>query len=140
MIRGKVGGGSGGGLIEVWADDYRTGIPDVDEEVVVEAVSEHDRNCVPQRVLNDAYRERAQVVAALFAMCNWETCRVEAPDDPMWWIVYAETPQGQVSWHVSERDIDLFRSTPIRKTWSWDGHTTAEKYERLARLEPKDCA
>ena len=158
MIRGVVGNGSGGGLTEVWSN----GSMEPEEPVVVltlkefgilkegsdllpevtarleRLIHEHDTNCPPKGLLDAAYRERAQVVAALVRTNNWRTWRIEAPDAFGWWIVYAETPQGQVSWHVSERDVDLFRWVPVALPDSpgWDGHSTEEKYQRLARLGP----
>ena len=88
-----------------------------------------------------AYRERNAVVAALFRVGGYEVSVMPAPDADGWWIVYAKTPQGQVSWHVSPVDIRLFDGFP-RRDAEWDGHTTDEKYERLAALasteEPPD--
>jgi hypothetical protein len=75
------------------------------------------------------YRERAQLVAHLAAIYPSVMCE---SDDPAYALVYVVVPTGQLSWHVAERDYDLFRhvqkSMPVR----WDGHTTEEKYERLA--------
>lgn len=43
------------------------------------------------------------------------------PAEPDWPVAYIELPTGQVSWH-----------TPAHKQ-AWDGHTTAEKYDRIRR-------
>ena len=88
--------------------------------------------------LNLAYRERCAVVAALIRVGGYPAQVVMAPDAEGWWIVYAETPAGQVSWHVSPDDMDLFRDIPVAfGTYSrWDGHTTDEKYRRVAALAP----
>jgi hypothetical protein len=59
---------------------------------------------------------------------------VPAPDAEGWRIVYAETPQGQVSWHIGSRDADLFADFPTAPVAGWDGHSTDEKYRRLAAL------
>ena len=80
-----------------------------------------------------AYRERNAVVAALIRTNGWPTCVVPAPDEDGWWIVYAETPQGQVSWHFGPDD-ESFTGFPMRHAYSWDGHTTEEKYRRVAAL------
>lgn len=44
------------------------------------------------------------------------------PNEPDWPVAYIELPTGQVSWHVPQH------SRP------WDGHTTEEKYQRIARF------
>lgn len=41
--------------------------------------------------------------------------------EPGWPVAYIELPTGQVAWHL-----------PAHKT-PWDGHSTAEKYERIRR-------
>ena len=52
-------------------------------------------------------------------------------------MLYLDTPQGQMSWHIAPSARDLFTHVPISTVPThpvWDGHTTAEKYERLAAL------
>lgn len=83
--------------------------------------------------LDAAYRERNAVVAALIRVGGYPASLVPAPDAEGWWIVYAETPQGQVSWHVGPDDLDLFDGIPAQYV-AWDRHTTEEKYERVAAL------
>lgn len=41
------------------------------------------------------------------------------PKEPEWPVAFIELPQGQVSWHLPQH---------VR---AWDGHTTAEKDERV---------
>jgi hypothetical protein len=87
--------------------------------------------------LDAAYRERNAVVAALIRSHGWPAEVVMAPDTEGWWIVYAETPQGQVSWHIGPDDMDLFSEWPVAFGTArspWDGHSTEEKYRRLAAL------
>lgn len=84
--------------------------------------------------LDGAYRERNQVVAALIRSNGWPTWITDAPDAPGWWIVYAESPVGQVSWHVGPSDQDVFYGFQKAPIVPWDGHTTEEKYQRLATL------
>jgi len=91
--------------------------------------------------LDNAYRERNAVIAALIRTNGWLASIVPAPDAEGWWIVYAETPQGQVSWHVNPVDMRLFdglarQADPDIPHILWDGHTTDEKYERVAMLGP----
>lgn len=84
---------------------------------------------------DDVYRERARLVAYLAAQYPSHKGFTD-PSEPDWAVVVVETPQGQMSWHVSPDDQDLFHH--VRKTRPgdapWDGHTTEEKYARLARL------
>ena len=58
----------------------------------------------------------------------------DAEWDPEWrTIVFIDGPTGQLSWHLHDSDVPLFDGLP-RGPNSWDGHTTPEKYERVARL------
>ena len=87
--------------------------------------------------LDVAYRERNALVAALIRSNGYPAEVVMAPDTEGWWIVYVETPAGQLSWHISPDDMDLFSDWPVAfgsRPSPWDGHTTEEKYQRLARL------
>jgi hypothetical protein len=84
------------------------------------------------------YRERNAVVAALIRTNDWPAWYIAAPDADGWFIVYAESDEGQVSWHIGPQDIDLFSgwmSAGARAGWDgWDRHTTEEKYRRIAAL------
>lgn len=80
-----------------------------------------------------AYTERARLVAFLARLYPAEIR--DAGSD--WAIVLIDTPAGQMSWHLSREDRELFHHVD----WSnavgsvkWDGHTTEQKYERLAEL------
>lgn len=85
--------------------------------------------------MDDVYRERARLVAHL-ASLHPSHIGFTDPAEPDWAVVVVETPQGQMSWHVSPADQGLFNH--VRRTKPsdapWDGHATEEKYERLARL------
>lgn len=113
-----------------------------------------DRQTVPEgdgrdyRAERDAaYAERNKLVAALARMMiahggrAWlaEHDPTDEAWDPEWrWIVFIDSPSvGQMSWHIHVSERDLFQFLPINVAgeWpAWDGHTTAEKYERVARL------
>ncbi|MFE7105602.1 hypothetical protein ACFU98_10745 [Streptomyces sp. NPDC057575] len=85
---------------------------------------------------NDAtYRERAHLVAHLAALHPSHIGNTDA-NLPDWAVVTIETPAGQMTWHIAERDMDLF--THVQPTnricRSWDGHTTDEKYQRMRDL------
>ncbi len=83
--------------------------------------------------LTSVYRERNAVVAALIRTNGWPAALMAAPDAEGWWVVYAETPQGQVSWHIHPSDVRLFSDVPELGA-DWDGHDTDTKYGRIAAL------
>lgn len=99
-----------------------------------------------------AYTERNRLVAALARLLTdvgwpirdvgaapavaWlaEHDPADAEWDPEWrTIVFIDGPTGQLSWHLHDSDVPLFDGLP-RGPNSWDGHTTTEKYERVAKL------
>lgn len=77
------------------------------------------------------YRERAYLVAHLAAYYPASAGYTD-PKTPDWLVVTVHTPEGQASWHIAKRDEHLFEWVP-RYDVPWDGHTKAEKYERVAR-------
>lgn len=84
---------------------------------------------------HQAYSERNRLVAFL-ARCYPSGVKRTAIEgwDPEWHgCVFIDTPEGQMSWHYHDSDAALFEGLPPY-TGDWDGHTTPEKYERLARL------
>lgn len=116
-----------------------------DEYVRLDAVRAALRSPAPdtglREAVNGAYRERNALVAALIRVGGYRTWVISAPDADGWHIVYVETPMGQMSWHVHPTDIRLFADVDGAPLFSsrrdddeWDGHTTDEKYERLAAL------
>lgn len=79
------------------------------------------------------YRERAALVAYLAAV--HPAAIGTDPAQPDWPVVYVDTPAGQMSWHISRDDLDLFPHVPAyRPAPEWDGHTTEQKYDRLRIL------
>jgi hypothetical protein len=51
--------------------------------------------------------------------------------DELWrHVIYIDLPNGQVSWHIPDSETPLFDFLP-QYEGKWDGHTTAEKYERV---------
>jgi hypothetical protein len=91
-----------------------------------------------QERLDGAYAERNRVVAALATLApalGWRAGRartVIAGWDPAWHgCVYVDTPMGQLSWHFHESEAHRFAGLPAY-AGTWDGHTTPEKYDRLA--------
>lgn len=90
-----------------------------------------------EQAKNDAYAERDRLVAAL-SKCFPSHLAVHLGDD--WeddWrnIVCIHLPTGQATWHVHDSELRWFTHLPLGcESCSWDGHTTDEKYERLAAL------
>lgn len=84
---------------------------------------------------DSVYRERAHLVA-LMATAYPSHIGATDPAEPDWKVVVIDTPAGQMSWHISPDDLDLFRHVrPTRPDDApWDGHSTDEKYARVRRL------
>lgn len=89
---------------------------------------------VPEQRLDGVYRERAHLVALLAAMLPSHIGRSE----PGWSVVIVEGPYGQLSWHIADRDLDLFagirQTDPFVEADRWDGHTTELKYARVREM------
>lgn len=90
-----------------------------------------------------AYRERNQLVAVLTKI--WPSHIAFDPnfdEDDEWRItVCIHTPAGQATWHINTSELPLFDHLTKPRPGlgpmpcpGWDGHTTGEKYERLARI------
>lgn len=82
--------------------------------------------------LNDAYRERAHLLAFI-ARIYPATIGKTDPEDREWNVltVTAAGTNGQMCWHIADNDMYLFQDVLRDESVKWDGHTTAEKYERL---------
>lgn len=83
-----------------------------------------------------AYQERNQVVALLARIYPSGLRKTDIPGWDAEWqgCVFIDLPVvGQVSWHYHDRESSLFEGLPPY-TKPWDGHSTPEKYERIARL------
>jgi len=87
--------------------------------------------------LDAVYEERNRLVAALARHYPSGLRRTEIEGwDPEWnGCVFIDTPEGQLSWHYHDREAHLFDGLPPYEK-PWDGHSSEEKYERLARLRP----
>lgn len=88
--------------------------------------------------LNGAYRERAQLLAWLATFAPAVITPATDTDEPGWQLLYLNPGHTQLSWHISPRDADLFAHVehvdPADPRAQWDGHSTEEKYERIALL------
>jgi hypothetical protein len=85
-----------------------------------------------------AYLERNQVVAALATCFPSGVARtaIDGWSDDWHGCVYIDLPTGQASWHFHDSQAYLFAGLPPYDG-VWDGHTTDEKYARLAALTSK---
>lgn len=85
---------------------------------------------------NAVYQERNRLVS--FVSRCYPSYLAPAPDaEPGFnWIVFVETPEGQMSWHLHDDELELFNHCPRWQSAAWDGHTTDVKYERLLALRP----
>ena len=83
----------------------------------------------------NAYRERAHLLAHLAAIYPSRLIHGADPEEPDWPVLFIHLPmpRGQVTWHISPDDLDLFEDVPDEEAdWAvWDGHSTEEKYRRL---------
>lgn len=87
----------------------------------------------------DIYRERACLVALLTSL--YPSCGAyNDPQEPDWLVVYVETPEGQMSWHIHPDDEDLFKDLKRCDVYEWDGHSTDTKYERMSKLQHSSSA
>lgn len=82
--------------------------------------------------LDVAYSERARLVAFLARVypSHWAA----DPESPGWPVICVHSPAGQMCWHIGPADIALFPEGIETRESDWDGHTTAQKYERLGAL------
>jgi hypothetical protein len=126
-----------------------TALPDKDDQSTTTSnkVDLEEINYLRDRVRklldakDQAYTERNRLVAFLarVAYNRGHVVSVTKTEIEGWesaWhnCVYVELPHGQASWHFHEDDAHLFKDLPVRHH-PWDGHTTEEKYARIA-----DCS
>jgi hypothetical protein len=84
-----------------------------------------------------AYRERAQLLAWITALHPATSVITTSPDvdEDGWQLLYLVAGGWQMSWHIHPRDADLFRHVTVVDVTDpraqWDGHGTAQKYERI---------
>jgi hypothetical protein len=52
-------------------------------------------------------------------------------NDPNWFIVVAELPTGQISFHYEMKDWNLFKISEVVMPPTYDGHTTSDVAKRL---------
>jgi len=89
-----------------------------------------------------AYHERDMLVCALSKLFPASLER-HPDEDKTWehdwrWIVFIDLPTGQATWHIHDSELEAFAHLPRFTGRKWDGHTTPEKYARVALLTPSD--
>lgn len=87
-----------------------------------------------------AYSERDKLVALLSKLFPASLER-HPEEDKDWendwrWIVFINLPTGQVSWHIHDSEISMFNHLKRKLGVKWDGHTTEEKWKRVAAYPP----
>lgn len=93
-----------------------------------------------------AYAERDNLVCALSKLFP-STLERHPDSDKTWdndwrWIVFVNLPTGQATWHIHDSELAMFDHLPRNTGAIWDGHTTPQKYLRLAALHhaaPRSC-
>ena len=114
-----------------------------DLEHLHEDIKELNTALVSQKNSKDqAYWERNQLVLLLTKVFPaWR--ELHPKEDYNWeedWrnIVFIQTPYGLASWHIHDKELAHFAHLEMRVTNSWDGHTIAEKYQRLYNCTTDD--
>lgn len=98
---------------------------------------------------DELYRHRTLLTAAFF---NMAARSLESPgigalfdvhksrlhsdglapfDDTGWFIVVADLPTGQISYHYRDEDWDLFKIPERARAAEWDGHSAQDAADRL---------
>lgn len=85
---------------------------------------------------NKVYLERNQLVAVLTKMfpSGIRQTNIDGWAEEWHGCVYIDLPTGQASWHYHTSHAHLFAHLPSYAA-PYDGHTTEEKYQRLAALK-----
>lgn len=123
-------------------------VPEFSIKALVDEADHHIRRMREDRT--QAYWERNQLVAALSKVLPAHLYRHD-PDDESWdkewmWIVCIHGPHGQMTWHIHDQELHQFDHLPkyelnipgLGKNGAlcngWDGHSKAEKYQRLTAM------
>lgn len=97
---------------------------------------------------NAAYSERNQCLALMARMAlrlGWKAGVgfhpvEDAEWDPEWsTVLFIDLPTGQSSWHFHTSEAHLLAGLPFY-AGAWDGHSTPEKYQRVAAALPLEVA
>lgn len=87
--------------------------------------------------MNELYEHRFALTRALVALMPDRCVKCKKNGDGSVWegffVVYLETPAGQISYHYPMKHWD---ETPCREveSWHWDGHDSNTVLERLKSI------
>lgn len=123
---------------ETWFPTVRSPNSDrIESSIARLLAAAEERGRREERASKDhAYDERNRLVAWLASM--FPSSLERHPDeDETWeddwrWIVFIDGPTGQLSWHLHDSHLALFDHVPRFGGRTWDGHTSEEKYGRIA--------
>jgi hypothetical protein len=84
---------------------------------------------------SDLYRERAHLVA-LLATHYPSVLSYNDPREPDWPVIYVDTPEGHLSWHIAPSDLDLFGHVPVVPPGhvAWYDWPADQNYGRVRKL------
>jgi hypothetical protein len=92
-----------------------------------------------KEALDEAYTQRMIVVRmlAIHSGCTYGVGRDanEDWDDDWRNVVYVDLPEGQVSWHISPRDLHLFEDFP-KYEGMWDGLFNGRNADFAKSMKP----
>jgi hypothetical protein len=93
-----------------------------------------------QALKDGAYLERnrcvallAQLMLAAGGCAGIARTPIEGWSEDWFGCVFIDLPTGQASWHFHDSQAHLFAGLPPYRG-TWDGHTTPQKYERMAEM------
>lgn len=109
----------------------------MDELLELENAIKADQELWQER-LDAVYEERDRLVALISSLYPSYIAIDEDSEDGFKNVVYIETPEGQLSWHITDKEVPLFSHLVVKDN-NWDGHTTEEKYERIENLIKENC-
>jgi hypothetical protein len=81
-----------------------------------------ERDALKTKV-DSVYSERNRLAAAFARMAlaaGFKAGKGVDPDETKWPVIYVETPNGQVSWHIANHDADILKGLPEYEG-RWDG-------------------
>jgi hypothetical protein len=120
------------------AETERTRVRAAWQSTIVQARRQHARAEQAAAERDGAYRERAQLLAWLATAHPAVLAPAPDVDEPGWQILYLNADGQQLSWHIHPRDAELYGNVEQVRAddprAQWDGHTTAEKYQRIRTL------
>jgi hypothetical protein len=110
---------------------------------IVKAASQTGKVSDGYHSFDDLYEARSVLTAALLntlTKTGVETCKSwkhsdgEACFGGGWFIVMADLPTGQISFHYPAKDWERFNIPVLETGWVWDGHQTSDVLDRLLQL------